>query len=208
MSVDAVAKAFNLEGDQAALELMQTRILSALFKNVVNKEIVVKGGFAMRLVASSVRATKDIDLQANNGASSERVRQIVRGAVKELQKSAMLDNFSVTEPKQTDTTQRWKINGKIAGGETPVHLTIEVSRRGNIDPNLIHGVHFEPSPVFGAPPVIVEALTPTAIAAGKFEALSSPMRESPRDVYDLYVLSKMKVEPPASLFANDIRQNF
>lgn len=202
MSVEAIAKNFGLESDQAALELMQTRILSALFRNVVNKEMVVKGGFAMRLAANSFRNTKDIDLQANNGISSDRVRSLVRSAIKEIEKSHLLDGFSVSEPKQTDTTQRWKINGRIAGGETPVHLTIEVSRRGDLDPNFVQGIHFEPGPLYGAPPVIVETLTPTAIAAGKFEALSSLTRESPRDVYDLFILSRMKVAPPTSLFAN------
>jgi predicted nucleotidyltransferase component of viral defense system len=200
MSVQAVAKAFGLEGDQAAIELMQARVLSALFNRVVDKEIVLKGGFAMKVIANSNRLTKDIDLHAN-GASLERVQSITRGAINELKKSNLLDDFRVTEPKQTDTTQRWKINGRIAGGETPVHLVIEVSRRGNIPSALISSVKFEPSAIFGAPPAIVETLSPTAIGAAKFDALSSITRESPRDVFDLDVLREMRIEPPSSIFA-------
>lgn len=200
MSVEAVAKAFGLEGDQAAIELMQTRVLSALFNRVVDREIVLKGGFAMKVIANSQRLTKDIDLHAN-GATVERVQSITRSAIKELEKSKLLDDFKVTEPKQTDTTQRWKINGRIAGGETPVHLVIEVSRRGNIPTELIAPVRFEPSPIFGAPPAIVETLNPTAIGAAKFDALSSVTRESPRDVFDLDVLREMRIEPPSSIFA-------
>lgn len=200
MSVEAVAKAFGLEGDQAAIELMQTRVLSAMFRNVVNREVVLKGGFAMKIAAKSERATKDIDLHAND-VSMERVQGIVRPAIRELQKSGLLDDFTVSEPKQTDTTQRWKINGRVAGGETPVHLVIEVSRRGTIDASLINSVRFEPDPVFGTPPTMVETFSPTAIAAAKFDAMASPTRESPRDIFDMSVLLEMRVKPPISIFA-------
>lgn len=200
MSLNTVAKALGLEGDQAALELAQVRVLSSLFSKVVNREVILKGGFAMRVVAGSARPTKDIDLQAN-GASMERVQGLMRNAINDLKKCHILDDISVTEPKQTETTQRWKINGRIKGGETPVHLVVEVSRRGLIPKELTRSVHFE-SRGLGVPPAIIETLSPTAIAAAKFEAMSSLTRESPRDVFDLDVLIQMKAEPPVHIFAN------
>jgi predicted nucleotidyltransferase component of viral defense system len=201
MSLSALAKVMDLEGDQAALELAQVRVLSSIFNKVVNREILLKGGFAMRVIANSSRPTKDIDLQAN-GASFERVQGLVRSAINDLVKCNILDDIKVTEPKQTDTTQRWKINGRIKDGETPVHLTIEVSRRGLIADNLINSVSFERRG-FGVPPAIIECFSPTAIAAAKFEAMASPTRESPRDIFDLDVLIRMKAEPPVQIFANN-----
>jgi predicted nucleotidyltransferase component of viral defense system len=200
MSLNAIAKLMDLDGDQAALELTQVRVLSAIFNKVVNREILLKGGFAMRVAANSARPTKDIDLQAN-GASMERVQGLVRSAINELTKSNILDDVKISEPKQTETTQRWKIGGRIKGGETPVHLTIEVSRRGLIPSDLTQAIRFERQGT-GVPPAIIECYSPKAIAAAKFEALSSPMREAPRDIFDLDVLISMRVEPPVHIFAN------
>jgi hypothetical protein len=190
----------DLDGDQAALELTQVRVLSAIFNKVVNREILLKGGFAMRVAANSARPTKDIDLQAN-GASMERVQGLVRSAINELTKSNILDDVKISEPKQTETTQRWKIGGRIKGGETPVHLTIEVSRRGLIPADMTRAIRFERQGT-GVPPAIIECYSPKAIAAAKFDALASPMREAPRDVFDLDVLISMRVEPPVHIFAN------
>ncbi len=200
MSINAIAQVMGLESDQAALELTQVRVLSAIFNKVVNREILLKGGFAMRVVANSNRPTKDIDLQAN-GASMERVQGLVRSAITELNKCNILDDVKVTEPKQTETTQRWKINGRIKGGETPVHLVIEVSRRGLVPDDLTDSVTFERKGA-GVPPAIIECYSPKAIAATKFDALTSPTRESPRDVFDLDVLISMRVDPPVHIFAS------
>lgn len=199
MSLAALAKTLDLEGDQAALELAQVQFLSSVFKKVVDREIVLKGGFAMRVVANSARPTKDIDLHAN-GASKERVHALVTNAISDLKKLNILDNLRVSEPKQTDTTQRWKINGQV--GETPVHLTVEVSRRGLVPKELVQSVKYERKGL-GVPPAIIESFSPTAIAAAKFEALSSVTRESPRDFFDMDLLISMQAEPPVHIFAGN-----
>ena len=50
----------NLERD-----LVQTRLLCAIFSRSVKNQIVLKGGLAMRLLFGSQRYTKDIDLGQN-----------------------------------------------------------------------------------------------------------------------------------------------
>src|SRR3546814_13751423 len=82
---------------------------------------------AMRILAHSVRYTKDIDLASPDTVPAAAVRSSIRAAIADLRASGILADFKVSEPKQTDTTLRWKIGGAIGG--TAINLTVEVSRR-------------------------------------------------------------------------------
>ena len=55
-------------------EALQSRLLVELMGNAVHKELVLKGGMAMRAVHGSVRYTKDIDLDADLKYSKERIQ--------------------------------------------------------------------------------------------------------------------------------------
>lgn len=79
---------------------------------------------ALRAVHGSVRLTKDIDLDADNTASKERIQGIVKRAIRQAISSGLIANSVVTEPKQTDTTLRWKIAGTQPGGTAPINLTM------------------------------------------------------------------------------------
>lgn len=113
----------------AVRESLQTRLLVELMSNAMHKELVLKGGMAMRAVHGSVRYTKDIDLDADLKFSRARVHGIVQRSIQRALSAGLIDNPTVTEPKQTETTMRWKIVGTQPGGQAPVNLTVEVSRR-------------------------------------------------------------------------------
>lgn len=110
-------------------ELLQTRILAAIFSDTVKHEIVLKGGMAMRAALGSTRMTKDIDLGQSPDIPLTRLQSVMRGAIKKALSTNLLHDVVVSEPKQTDTVGRWKINGQTDGG-SHVQLTVEVSRRG------------------------------------------------------------------------------
>lgn len=110
-------------------EALQTRLLVELMSNAMHKELVLKGGMAMRAVHGSVRYTKDIDLDADERASKERIQGVVRRSIERAASSGLIANALVTAPKQTDTTLRSKITGTQANSTAPMHLTVEVSRR-------------------------------------------------------------------------------
>src|SRR3546814_4826492 len=101
----------------AARELVQARLLVALFSRTMRREIVLKGGMAMRILAHSVRYTKDIDLASPDTVPAAAVRSSIRAAIADLRASGILADFKVSEPKQTDTTLRWKIGGAIGRSE-------------------------------------------------------------------------------------------
>lgn len=190
-----------------AREALQAKLLVELMGNAVSKELVLKGGLAMRAVHGSKRHTKDIDLDADVTFSKERVQGLVaRSISRVVTASPLISNVVVTAPKQTDTTLRWKINGTLAGTDTPMHLTVEVSRRNTtahdhvIDATL--GDEFAP----GAKGAVVRVLDSQALAVTKVMALTDPNRQAPRDIYDLHVLIRADVEPPIALLASQPKE--
>jgi len=121
-------------------ELLQARLVSAIFSDSVSRRfrvhVALKGGLAMRLMQGSHRATKDIDLQSDGTFPVEAARKWMTNLIRQTAKDLGLANVRVTEPKQTDTTQRWKAVYATASG-VESHLTIEMSRRGLPDPEYV-----------------------------------------------------------------------
>lgn len=183
-----------------AREILQTRILSALFADTMRHEFVLKGGMAMRTECGSSRMTKDIDLGQDVSVPVERLRAVMRGAIKKALVTQLLRDVKISEPKQTDTVGRWKINGETDGG-SHVQLTIEVSRRGLPPAEHIKTVNYIPPVEYGVPPTLVDVYDLQAMAASKVLALLGENRLAARDLFDLNLLIEMKVTPPVELLA-------
>lgn len=182
-------------------EALQSRLLVELMGNALHKELVLKGGMAMRAVHGSVRYTKDIDLDADLKYSKTRVQGIVKRSIDHAVASGLIENASVTMPKQTETTLRWKIVGTEPGSSAPMNLTVEVSRRAR----LVEGHVIEvplPAAYGSGGGVNVQVLDSQAIAVTKVLALTDPARMAPRDLFDLHVLIEAEVSDPSSLLSS------
>lgn len=185
-------------------EALQARLLVELMGNAMHKELVLKGGLAMRTVHGSVRYTKDIDLDADFMHSKERVQGIVNRSINRTIAAGLIDNAKVTMPKQTETTLRWKILGTQPGTKLPMNLTVEISRRAAIT----HGHVIEvPLPASygdmgsGNNAAKIRVLDSQSIAVTKVMALTDPLRTAPRDLYDLHVLISAEILDPSNLLA-------
>jgi predicted nucleotidyltransferase component of viral defense system len=202
-TIAELAEKLGFGDDQIAREILQAQLLSALFQNRARKELILKGGLAMRHVYRSHRMTKGLDLSAAAGATIETMKATVSRALVQTvalaARTGILDDAKISAPKQTETTQRWKLNGRIAGSDSLVQLTVEVSRRGTPPDALVDSVPVEP--IYGAPAAVVHVFKPIAMAAGKVAALTDPKRDAPRDVWDLDLLIEMRVEPPIDLLS-------
>ena len=183
-------------------EALQSRLLVELMGNAMHKELVLKGGMAMRAVHGSVRYTKDIDLDADLKFSKERVRGIVKRSIERTVASGLITNAKVSEPKQTETTLRWKIVGTQPGSNAPLNLTVEVSRRATIANGHIIEVPLPTVYADGTANVKVQVLDSQAIAVTKVLALTDPNRLAPRDLLDLHVLIEAQVDDPTRLFVS------
>lgn len=179
-------------------ELIQARLLSAIFSRSVRNQVVLKGGMAFRALFGSQRATKDIDLAQDASRSLASLQRLMRQSI-QASAQGFLQDIQVTEPKQTQTTARWKIHGRTAQG-TEIALTVEVSRRG-IPEDHIEARHYLPPEDAHTSAVEIDVYSPGALAASKVFALAADNRVAPRDLYDLDLLVRMKVSPPADLLA-------
>lgn len=188
----------SLSSSAAVREALQLRILLELMSGAVSKELVLKGGLALRMVHGSTRYTRDIDLDADAKFSRERIQGIARRAIARSLASGLVERAMVSEPKQTDTTLRWKVSGVMPGGGAPLHLTVEISRRPHIVPTAVVEVKLGGG---ASPAVYVRALDRRTIAATKVLALTDPQRFAVRDLYDLHVLIDAEIEGPVEQLA-------
>src|SRR5216684_3573460 len=131
---------------------------------------IVKGGVNLRAWYGSRRYSEDLDLDAVGSAPHvlrERFDKILLGpALGDLLTSQGLEVVRMSKPKQTDTTQRWKLELKSAGVSLPLHTKVEFSRRGT------HGEEsaFEPA---------------RSAIRQKIHALAGRAETQARDVWDL-----------------------
>jgi predicted nucleotidyltransferase component of viral defense system len=183
-------------------EALQSRLLVELMGNALHKELVLKGGMAMRAVHGSVRYTKDIDLDADLKFSKARIQGIVKRSIEYVVNSGLITDAVVTMPKQTETTLRWKIVGRQPGSNAPLHLTVEVSRRASLINGHVIEVPLSSEYLAGASNAIVQVLNSQAIAFTKVLALTDPKRMALRDLFDLHVLIKAEVNEPSTLLAS------
>ena len=180
--------------DHFAREALQARLIASIFARRI-PGVVLKGGLAFRALMGSARLTKDVDLDSLPAFSYEVARHALRLAIKDcIKDSGLIENPVVTEPKQTSTTMRWKITGQVPGGSSNLHLTLEVSRRESIyaDEQIAKKVDGWGS---------INVYSEKALCAMKAMALTEPHRSAPRDLFDLWTLVQMNVEPPIELLS-------
>ena len=130
----------------------------------------------------------DLDIQTMSVPTlANNVRRVLddRAFVHSLRSQEMAI-LRISAPKQTGSTQRWKITLRLSGSAR--ELAIEFSRRGlddgtsvePADPAIIRGYRLYP--------VIVQHYTPQAAFAQKVLALALRQQIQARDVFDLKLL--------------------
>lgn len=174
-------------------DMVQARILARLFSQRV-RGIALKGGMAMRVAHGKwARATKDIDLDADQELPLPALQSLMRKAIATAAQDTALENVRITEPKQTETTSRWKIAGTDPRTGQVLNLTVEVSRRDAVSDNAVRQVCQGPT---GDDWITV--YKDEELAFKKVKALLSDMREAPRDIADLYLLIQADVPAPVA----------
>src|SRR3546814_15560222 len=87
--VKQVMDRMGLSKQQAEREILQARLLSAIFLRSVRHELVMKGGMALRVTQGSLRMTTDIDFLTSPMVRNARNRSIVRDSFREDRKSVV-----------------------------------------------------------------------------------------------------------------------
>jgi hypothetical protein len=122
-----------MPSDRQVVELFHLHFVRLLCSGPQKGNFAIKGGCNLRFFFESVRYSEDIDLDVAGvavHALKERVTAIMGGPALSLPlRSRGISITSTSSPKQTDTTQRWKVGLAVEGHSTELHTKIEFSRR-------------------------------------------------------------------------------
>jgi len=164
------------------------------------RDWAVKGGIAMRFFHRSQRLSEDMDLdvapQVRTSTLEKTVDAVLHsGAFMGWLSSRGIQSIRVSKPKQTDTTQRWRI-ALMLSADVSLSTKVEFSRRRNEIP-YAKGV---PDPAllnhYKLAPFATQFYDAAHMSAQKISALASPSRQAVRDLFDLHqLLYNLKVKP-------------
>ena len=152
----------------------------------------------MRFFFKSPRYSEDIDIDVQSIAVAflrEKVNNILSSKpFRDILQVRDIEIEHITEHKQTETTQRWKLGLIVPHIEKTLPTKIEFSRRG-----LEKHIKFEPiSPeiirFFELSPILINHYPAEITCQQKLKALISRKTVQARDIFDLYLLLASRVE--------------
>ena len=174
-----------------SIEIFHLCFLSILQTSVQPRSYVVKGGANLRYFFGSPRYSEDIDLdtiQTERWRLEEHIDAILNGpALLRLLTAQGLNIADWSKPKQTETTQRWKI-GLSNRTQTEVRTELEFSRReieGDFDLLVVPDQFVRR---YGIRPPTVQRYDASAMLKQKVLALALRNETQARDVFDLELL--------------------
>lgn len=178
--------------DRQAVELFHLHFVRLLCSGPSKGSFAIKGGCNLRFFFESARYSEDIDLDVAGlpvHALREKVSAILSGpALSMALRSRGIAMASVSAPKQTETTQRWKVALSVEGSAIPLHTKIEFSRRPTMEESRVEPI----APSVLAEHQLMAFLAPhyplAAALRQKVEALAGRAVVQARDVFDLGVL--------------------
>ncbi|MES1166109.1 MAG: nucleotidyl transferase AbiEii/AbiGii toxin family protein [Verrucomicrobiota bacterium] len=176
------------ETPSEAIEAFHLTFLAHLSKDP--NKAVVKGGQNLRLFFESVRHSDDLDMDVSV-TSKERLKKKVDKilASPRFRKALLLYGIEigqVSNLKQTDTTQRWKMTLKVKGLSEPVHTRIEFSRPASTAESVLGPVAKRIADSYGSSPFSASHYGLEESIAQKVSALAG--RDTTRDLFDLAML--------------------
>lgn len=171
------------------VEQFHLLFLAQLARRVKPALFVLKDGCNLRFFHGSIRYSQDMDLdlgEIGKGAFRDEVREILasRPFAQILEARGMAIERA-SEPKQTDTTQRWKLGLRVQGAGAPLPTRIECSRRGLEDGVALGSVDPTVARAYRLPPFMVSHYDATAALRQKIGALAGRRETQARDVFDV-----------------------
>jgi predicted nucleotidyltransferase component of viral defense system len=178
--------------ERQAIEVFHLLFLRAFGARADKALFCLKGGCNLRFFMKSIRHSEDMDLDIRTmapGMLRNNVNRLLEApAFTQLLRAQGLEIVRSTEPKQTETTQRWKLALRVIESGAAVPTKIEFSRRGDDDEKVMDAVDGEIIRVYRLYPVIVQHYSVDAAFAQKVAALALRDEVQARDVFDLKLL--------------------
>ena len=168
-------------------------LLRALVAKGEDKSLIaLKGGCNLRFYFGSIRYSEDMDLDVtvmSGGTLKNKVERLLQSPlVAAPLKTRAIEIVETSSPKQTDTTQRWKIGLRIKGIDLAIRTKVEFSRREAMTGAAFEPVGGEALRPHGLTPFLATHYTTHAAIAQKILALAGRNEPQARDVFDLNLL--------------------
>jgi hypothetical protein len=174
------------------VELFHLLFLTQLGRKIDKKLYALKGGCNMRFYFKSIRYSEDMDIDIqtiNKDTLFKNVNQILSSTpFKHILQAHAIEILNTSSPKQTMTTQRWKIALKSENSDLLLHTKIEFSRGEfddhtnyeSIDPLILRQ--------YSLAPFMVNHYSLQSMFRQKVRALAKRRETQSRDIFDLYLL--------------------
>ena len=178
--------------ERDAVELFHLIFIAQLTKQVDPKLIGLKGGSNLRFYFRSIRYSEDIDFDVQKIA----VHTLRNNVTKLLETKAVTDTLlsrgitisSITAPKQTEVTQRWKIALRLEALGRSIPTRVEFSRRSETMHTVIEPISAEITARHALYPIHAFHYGAEQAFQQKVEALIGRSETQARDVFDLDLL--------------------
>lgn len=175
----------------------QTEVFHLIFLRQFNNEMdnelyAVKGGCNLRFFFNSERYSQDLDIDI----ATLQVQTLANKVDKLLASPRMikpLKHFGIqaidfSAPKQTSTTQRWKIQLYSNEQGLPVNTKIEFSRRDVLTSHHLDNIHMHICQQYQLPPMRLSHYGLQQSLIQKLAALAQRAVPQARDIFDIYHL--------------------
>jgi predicted nucleotidyltransferase component of viral defense system len=189
------------------VELFHLHFLRQLAAGRSKDAYVVKGGCNLRFFFGSLRYSEDLDIDTAGpsvGTLRDHVDRILASKVlTESLESLRVELARVSSPKQTETTQRWKIQLLPHGSDLPLSSKVEFSRRATEESGVLDAVDARLVRRYRLMPLLLCHYPLPAAIRQKVGALVHRREVQARDVFDLSVLLSRFGEEPVDLGLSD-----
>src|SRR5882672_4196211 len=178
--------------DRQAIELFHLLFLRSFGARVDKTLFALKGGCNLRFYHRSIRYSEDLDLDIRTMATTtlrSNVEAVLEAdAFRHSLRAQGFEIAAVTAPKQTTSTQRWKIALRLSDQRGTVPTKIEFSRRALDAGAELAPVEAELIRRYKIYPVLVQRYNASAAFAQKVAALALRSETQARDIFDLKLL--------------------
>jgi predicted nucleotidyltransferase component of viral defense system len=175
-----------------SVELFHLLFLSQLGRKVDKRLYALKGGCNMRFYFKSIRYSEDMDIDIqiiHKDTLFKNVNKLLSSApFNSILQAQGIDILSTSSPKQTPTTQRWKITLKSKYTALPLHTKVEFSRRELEEDSIYEPIDSQIIKQYSLSPFMVTHYSVQSMFRQKIRALALRSETQSRDVFDLYLL--------------------
>lgn len=179
--------------ERQAIEIFHLHFLRGFGARVDKALFALKGGCNLRFYHRSIRYSEDMDLDIRTmavGTLRSNVEAVLEASsFRQSLRAQQLEIAEVSAPKQTQTTQRWKVQLRQLEPQGIVPTRIEFSRRALDEGHLLEAAEPELIRRYRLYPVLVQHYGAAAAFAQKISALALRTETQARDIFDLKLLA-------------------